>query len=181
MYIYIYNYHYLIKTTLCFIWFDQGEPRIRASNDGFIKLQTLDKISLSGLRIFFYFSRESSWLKWGYFVFIKSIKEGLILSVTLQSKKKWNSSSNVLQNLQFLWFQRIFLKRPSSISKLWSLKWNFVNNWRFFKFLSLFSPLPANAEEDYCFRFRLPVRLSVPPSVRLSVRPSVHPSVTLKF
>ena len=95
-------YHCLIKLILCFIWFDQREPHIRASNDRLIKLQTLGKISLSGLRIFFYFSREFSWLKWGYFVFIKSIKEGIILSVTLQSKKKGNSSSNVSQNLQCL-------------------------------------------------------------------------------
>ena len=48
---------------------------IRASNDRFIKLQILGKISLSGLRISFNFSMESSWLKWGYFVFIKSIRK----------------------------------------------------------------------------------------------------------
>ena len=48
------------KTKLCFICFDQREPHIRASNDRFIKLQTLGKISLSGLRIIFNFSRESS-------------------------------------------------------------------------------------------------------------------------
>ena len=48
---------------------------IRASNDRFIKLQILGKISLSGLRISFNFSIESSWLKWGYFVFIKSIRK----------------------------------------------------------------------------------------------------------
>ena len=39
------------KTILCFICSDQCEPHIRASNDRFIKLQTLGKISLSGLRI----------------------------------------------------------------------------------------------------------------------------------
>ena len=105
-YIELHLYHCLIKTILCFIWFDQREPHIHPSNDRFMKLQTLGKISLSGLRIIFNFSRESSWLKRGYFVFIKSIKEGL--SVTLQSKKKWNSSSNVLQNLQCLWFRGIF-------------------------------------------------------------------------
>ena len=48
------------KKTLCFICFDQREPHIRTSNDRFIKLQTLGKIPLSGLRIFFNFSRESS-------------------------------------------------------------------------------------------------------------------------
>ena len=125
---------------MCFIWFDQREPHIRASNDRFIKLLTLGKISFSGLRIIFNFSRESSWLKWGYFVFIKSIKEGLILSVTLQSKKKWNSSSNVLQNLQCLWFRGIFLQRPSSISKLWSLKRilsTIDDFWNFFHFLNI--------------------------------------------
>jgi hypothetical protein len=53
MYIYIYNYHCLIKTILCFIWFDQGEPHIHASNDCFIKLQTVGEISLSGLRIIY--------------------------------------------------------------------------------------------------------------------------------
>ena len=55
------NYHYLIKTILCFVCSDQREPHIRASNDRFIKLQTvtLGKISLSGLRIIFNFSRES--------------------------------------------------------------------------------------------------------------------------
>jgi hypothetical protein len=66
---------------------------------------------------------------------INSVKAGLILSVTLQSKKKWNSSSNVLHNSECLWFRGIFLQRPSSISKLWSLKRNFVNNWRFLKCL----------------------------------------------
>jgi hypothetical protein len=43
------------------------------------------------------------------FLFFFGLKEGLILPVTLQSKKKWNSSSNVLQNLQCLWFRGIFL------------------------------------------------------------------------
>ena len=68
------------------IWFDQRDLHIRSSNDRFIKLQTLGKISLSGLRIIFNFSRESSWLKWGYFVFIKSIKEGLILLSVCKNK-----------------------------------------------------------------------------------------------
>jgi hypothetical protein len=55
------NYHRLIKTMLCFVCSDQREPHIHASNDRFIKLQTvtLGKISLSGLRIIFNFSRES--------------------------------------------------------------------------------------------------------------------------
>ena len=55
------NYHRLIKTILCFVCSDQREPHIRTSNDRFIKLQTvtLGKISLSGLRIIFNFSRES--------------------------------------------------------------------------------------------------------------------------
>ena len=169
MYIYIYNYHYLIKTTLCFIWFDQGEPRIRASNDGFIKLQTVEKISLSGLRIFFYFSRESSWLKWGYFVFIKSIKEGLILSVTLQSKKKWNSSSNVLQNLQFLWFQKYFWNglvlflSYDHLNEILSTIDDFLN---FFHFLVPYRRMPK----------RTIVLGSICPSVCLSVRPSTRPS-----
>jgi hypothetical protein len=48
------------KNNIMFICFDQREPHIRASNDRFIKLQTLGKISLSGLRIIFNFSRESS-------------------------------------------------------------------------------------------------------------------------
>jgi hypothetical protein len=61
MYINKYNYHCLIKTILCFICFHQrGKPHIRTSNDRFIKLQTLGKISLSELRIIFKFSRESS-------------------------------------------------------------------------------------------------------------------------
>ena len=50
-----------MKTILCFIRFDQREPH--TSNDRFIKLHTLGNISLSGLRIFFNFSRESSCLK----------------------------------------------------------------------------------------------------------------------
>ena len=113
IYINKYNYHCLIKTVLCFIWFEQREPHIRASNDRFIKLQTLGKISLSWLRIIFNFSRESSWLKWGYFVFIKSIKEGLIVSVTLQSKKKWNSSSNVYSITKYQFLYQTFVQKIS--------------------------------------------------------------------
>ena len=60
MYIYTcinkYNYHRLIKPILCFICSDLREPHIRPSNDRVIKLQTLGKISLSGLRIIFNFS-----------------------------------------------------------------------------------------------------------------------------
>ena len=39
---------------------DQREPHIRASNDRFIKLQTLGKISLSGLRIIFNFTFQGN-------------------------------------------------------------------------------------------------------------------------
>ena len=60
-------YHCLIKTILCFIWFDQREPHIRTSNDRL--LNTINQTNLKKIRklfvifsvcIFFLFSDSLS-------------------------------------------------------------------------------------------------------------------------
>ena len=84
--------------------FDQPEPHIHASNDRFIKSQTLGKISLSGLRIIFYFSRESSWLitviKVQYKVYVFVVEHSL----------RWSPLQDILKLGPTMYKKRKFFK-----------------------------------------------------------------------
>ena len=108
--------------------FDQCGPYFRNSNDCLIKFPTTGKSSNFGSRIYFNLSSGCSDIKLGFSGSILSNNCFLSKIFLSQCKKKWNSSSIRLQFTHNLSFLGIFLYRPTSISKLWSLTRNFVNS-----------------------------------------------------